>query len=147
MARYITTIRSPWTAEDAFAFMADARNFAEWDPGVKSSRLVDGDEPGEGAAYDVTVTGTALRYVTREFDAPRRVVLEAKSFFLRSYDIIEVVEADGGCEVTYDATLDLNGLLGLADPLLGLVFGRIGDKAAAGMAEALEGSIADRAGV
>lgn len=141
MARYTTTIRSTWTAAEAFDYMADARNFADWDPGVTSSRLVVGDVPAEGAAYDVTVTGTTLRYVTNEYDAPRRAVLEAKSFFLRSHDVIEVSELGDGCEVTYDATLELNGLLGLGDPLLGLVFDRIGDRAAAGMATALDGEV------
>jgi len=41
--------------------------------------------------------------------------------------------------VTYDAELTLNGLLGLADPLLGLSFKRIGDRAAAGLIRALDG--------
>ncbi len=41
--------------------------------------------------------------------------------------------------VTYDAELKLNGLLGLADPLLGLSFNRIGDRAATGLVRALDG--------
>ena len=64
--------------------MADARNFATWDPGVSSSVLVEGDEPGLGAAYDVRVTGTTLRYETTEFDGPDRVVLHADSTILSS---------------------------------------------------------------
>ena len=122
MPRYTVTVKTDRKPDEVFAYLSDLMNFAEWDPGVKRSTLVVGDEPGVDAAYDVTVSGTTLRYVTLEYEAPRRAVLEAKSFFLRSYDIIEVVEVDDGCEVTYDATLDLNGLLGLADPLLGLVF-------------------------
>lgn len=143
MARYVTTIRSPWPAEEVFEYMADARNFADWDPGVTSSKLVAGDEPGIDAAYSVSVTGTTLRYVTKEYDAPWRAVLEARSFFLRSLDVIEVRKVGEGCEVTYDAELELSGLLGLADPVLGLVFGRIGDRAAAGMAVALDGEIVE----
>jgi hypothetical protein len=34
MARYVTTIPSSLTQEEAFAYMADLRNFAEWDAGV-----------------------------------------------------------------------------------------------------------------
>ena len=83
-----------------------------------------------------------MRYETKEYDAPHRAVLEAKSFFLRSYDVIEVRSVGDGCEVSYDATLELSGLLGLIDPLLGLVFDRIGDRAAAGMAAALDGEVA-----
>lgn len=140
MARYTTTIASPWPAQKAFDYIADLRNFAEWDPGVKKSVLTSGDEPGVGATYDVTVGPTTLTYVTREFDTPHRTVAEADSTVLHSYDIIEVTPTDDGCEVFYDARLTLNGPLGLADPLLKLAFDRIGDRAAAGMARALDGT-------
>ena len=46
--------------------------------------------------------------------------------------------------VTYDAELTLNGLLRIFDPVLGLGFKRIGDKAATGLIRALDGErIAD----
>lgn len=35
MTRYQTKLRTPLSAEQAFAYMADLRNFAEWDPGVR----------------------------------------------------------------------------------------------------------------
>lgn len=140
MARYRTTIASPWSAEKAFDYMADLRNFADWDPGVKSSKITKGDEPGVGTHYKVTVALTTLTYITNKFSRPNRTVAEAKTPLLRSYDIIEVTETDQGCEVMYDAELTLNGPFGLGDPLLGLAFRRIGDKAAAGMATALEGT-------
>ena len=120
--------------------MADLRNFEEWDPGVKQSRMTAGTEPSVGAEYTVKVALIDLTYVTKECDAPTRTVAEAKTATLRSYDIIEVTETADGCEVFYDARLTLNGVLGIADPLLGLAFGRIGDKAAAGMAKALDGT-------
>ena len=139
MARYTTTVRSPWPAEKAFVFMADVRNFAKWDPGVSSAKLVNGDGPGAGAAYEVKVSGTDLRYETVEFDDPTRTVVEANSKWLRSYDVIEVTPVGGGCDVSYDATLTLNGLLRLANPAIRLAFRRIGGRAAEGMAKALEG--------
>ena len=51
---------------------------------------------------------------------------------------IEVTPAGTGSTVRYEATLELKGILQFADPILGLVFNGIGDKAAAGMAKALE---------
>ena len=93
-----------------------------------------------GTAYDVTVGFTTLTYKTKEFEAPTRTVAEANSLLLKSYDIIEVTPTDTGCEVLYDARLTLNGPLALADKVLGVAFDRIGNKAAAGMAEALEGT-------
>jgi hypothetical protein len=47
--------------------------------------------------------------------------------FLTSLDTV-TVEGDGeGSIVTDDATLTLNGLLALAEPILGVAFERIGD--------------------
>lgn len=140
MAHYVTTIRTGWSADDAFAYMADLENFAEWDPGVSLAEQVAGDGPGLGAEYRVKASGAELVYRVVEYDAPVRLVAEAKTTFFRSYDIIEVVEHEDGCDVTYDATLELNGPLGMADFALGLFFGKIGDKAAAGMVNALDGT-------
>ncbi len=44
--------------------------------------------------------------------------------------------------VTYEADLSLKGVLRIGDPLLGLAFRRIGDRAAAGLRTALDGVMA-----
>ena len=62
-----------------------------------------------------------------------------RAVFLTSLDTITVVGDGSGSVVTYDAELTLNGPLRLADPLLGLSFKRIGDRAAAGLIRALDG--------
>lgn len=141
MARYVTTIESPMKPSEAFELMADVRNFERWDPGVSRSVLVDGEAGEMGSAYDVSLTGMTLRYVTIEHQPPHRLVVEAKNLLLRSYDVVTVVPTDDGSSVTYDAMVELQGPLGLFDALLGLAFDRIGDRAAAGLAEALDGSI------
>ena len=140
MAHYVATVRSPWSAERAFTYLADLRNFEEWDPGVHSSVMARGSEPGPEAAYDVKVTGSLLRYKTRDFAPPRRVAVEAVTRRLRSYDVIEIEPRDGGCVVTYDATLELRGPIAILSPFLGLMFRRIGDRAAEGLERALEGT-------
>ena len=139
MAHYVTRVRTPKSPEDAFDFMADLRNFEKWDPGVSSSEQVDGDGVGQGAKFDVTANATDLTYVLVEYDRPSRVVAEANTPRLRSYDIIEV-EPDGeGAIVTYDATLELKGVFGLAEPLMKLLFRRIGRQADNGLQKALDG--------
>ena len=145
MARYQTRVRSLWTARRAFEYLCDLEHFADWDPGVRRATLVAGSAPGLGAAYDVTVRAMGrdltLRYETVDFDPPRRVEVHADTATLRSSDVITVGDnPGGGCVVTYDAALSLKGLLRLADPLLGLAFRRIGDRAAAGLRAALEGT-------
>lgn len=147
MARYVTSVRTPLPPAEAFAYMADLRNFAEWDPGVRSVAQVEGHGGGPNAVFDVAVAvpgGTAtLRYVTELYDATRRVRVEARSRLLTSIDTIDVAPDDAagsGSIVTYDADLRLNCVLRLADPLLRRAFGRIGDRAAAGLTAALDGA-------
>lgn len=41
MPRYLQTITTGWSAERAFAYMADFSNAAEWDPGVVSGKRID----------------------------------------------------------------------------------------------------------
>jgi hypothetical protein len=131
-------------ADEAFTFMADLRNFAAWDPGVTKVDQVEGVGGGAGAVFDVTVKGVpkdmVLRYRTTEFDPSTKVVARAESTLLTSLDTITVVRDGKGSVVTYDAELTLNGPLGLVDPVLGLMFGRIGDRAAAGLVKALGGA-------
>ena len=141
MARYVTTVRSAKTPREAFAYMADLRNFAEWDPGVKAVRQVEGSGGGPDSVFDVTVVAPGpdltLRYVTEEHDAPHNLLVVARSCVFTSIDRI-TVEPDGtGSVITYDADLRLNSVLRIGDLGLRLVFGQIGDRAAAGLRRVL----------
>jgi carbon monoxide dehydrogenase subunit G len=140
MARYVTKVRTARSPEDAFAYMADLRHFAEWDPGVKKVVQVVGDGAGPAASFDVTVSGTTLRYVTREYAPSSNLLVVAESVTLVSTDRVTVEPVEGGSVVTYDADLRLKGVLRVAEPLLRLAFGRIGDRAAAGLRTALAGT-------
>jgi len=145
MPRYQTSVRTPWAPQRAFEYMSDLENFDEWDPGTQSAVRVVGSAPGLGTAYDLVVrtAGRAmtLRYETTEFEAPRRLTAQADTGTLRSLDIITVeATPDGGSIVTYDANISLKGLAKLGTPLLALAFQRIGDQAAAGLRQALEGT-------
>jgi len=141
MARYVTTVRTAKTPREAFAYMADLRNFAEWDPGVKAVRQVEGSGGGPDSVFDVTVASPGrdltLRYVTKEYDAPRNLLVVARSLVFTSIDRITVEPHDSGSVVTYDADLRLNGVLRVGDLGLRLMFGQIGDRAAAGLRRAL----------
>ncbi len=145
MARYVVKVRTPRTPSEAFAYMADLRNFAEWDPGVKQVTQVDGSGGGPNASFDVVVKSgwrdMTLRYVTVEYDEPRLVLIEARSRMLTSIDRITVIDSEAGCLVTYDAELELNGLLRYADFVMRPLFRRIGDRAAQGLITALAGMV------
>jgi len=145
MARYVTSVRTQRSVADAFAYMADLRNFAEWDPGVSKVVQVEGDGAGPDAVFDVTLSGrraTTLRYRTVEYTKPNGLLVVADTSLLRSTDRV-TVRADGDATVvTYDADLSLKGPLRLAGPLLAIAFKRIGDRAAAGLLRVLDGEVA-----
>ena len=146
MARYVTTVRTAKTPQEVFAYMADLRNFAEWDPGVKSVKQVMGSGGGPDNVFDVTVAGIGrdltLRYVTEEYDAPRNLLVVARSTVFTSIDRITVKPDGAGSLVTYDADLRLNGVLRVGDLGLRLMFGQIGDRAAAGLRRVLGAKVA-----
>lgn len=139
MARYRMRIRTGWRPDEAFSYLADLTNFADWDPGIASSEQVEGDGPGTGAAYDVDASGSVLRYVVDVFDPPHRVRARTRNRWITSVDAISVEASGTGSTVTYDADLRLNGILRIGDPLLGLYFRRVGDRAADGLQEKLQG--------
>ena len=145
MARYVVTVRTPLATDAAFAYMADLRNFAEWDPGVKQVTQIEGSGGGPDASFDVVVKSgrgdLTLRYVTTQYDEPHLVLVEARSRMLRSIDRITVADSVTGCLVTYDAELTLNGPLRWADFALKRLFKRIGDRAAKGLTTALAGVV------
>jgi carbon monoxide dehydrogenase subunit G len=140
MARYVTKVRTDRPADEVFAYMADLRNFAEWDPGVKKVVQISGDGGGPTNEFDVTVTGTTLRYVTTEYVAPTHLLVVAESATLVSTDRVTVAATGDGTIVTYDADLQLKGVFKVFGPALALAFGRIGDRAAAGMRRVLDGT-------
>jgi hypothetical protein len=142
MARYQMSLTTAWSPDDVFAYLGDLRNFARWDPGVRSATLVSGGEPGPGAAYDVEVRipfgAMTLRYETVVWEPPYRLVVAATTPRLSSRDEITVSAGNGGANVLYDAVLTLRGALAVGDPLLALAFRRIGDRAGNGLRHALE---------
>ena len=122
--------------------MADLRNFPKWDPGVRRVAQVEGEGGRLGAVFDVTVRARqdqTLRYRTAVFDPPREVIVVAKTTVLTSEDRITLAADDTGTIVTYNADLRFNGPLRIGDPLLQIVFRRLGNRAFAGLRRVLEG--------
>lgn len=143
MATYVTSIETPRNQGDAFDYMADLRNFAEWDPGVRSVTQIVGAGGGPDAEFDVVVDapggGLTLRYRTTAWDPPRSFTVKATSRMFTSLDRVDVEPAGSGSVVTYDATLDLNGPLKVFDIALKPFFQRIGGRANRGLLRVLDG--------
>ncbi len=144
MARYVTQVRTPWSAAESFAYMADLRNFARWDPGVRNVAQTMGDGSGAASVFDVTIAGVPkdimFTYRTVEYDAPRHVLVLARSRVLTSEDRVAVTPDGDGSIVEYDAQLRFNGVLRFADLALRPFFNRIADRAVNGLCVALQGT-------
>jgi hypothetical protein len=140
MARYVTSVPTRLSADAAFAYMSDMEHFSEWDPGITRVRRVAGQGVSIGTAWDVTVktvSTTVMRYVVRECESPRRILLVSRTPFVTSVDEITVAPTETGSVVTYEAILTLNGPLRVFDRLLGRAFRIIGDRGAAGLRRVL----------
>ena len=141
MARYRASIETPWTPDEAFAYLSDFSTSAEWDPGVVEARCVGSGPVGEGTEFRLVAEflgrRTPLTYRVVEYAPPRAVTFLGENPTVVSHDRITFETIPTGARVSYDADLRLKGPLRLADPLLAFVFNRVGDRALAGLSEVL----------
>ena len=142
MARYVTTIPSSKSPAEAFAYMSDLRNFAEWDKGIIRVEQITGDGAGLGTVFDITVKGiggqnSVLRYETTEFDSPTNVLVKGKNWMFTSIDRVTITPTATGCDVTYDAILTANWIVAPMNLVLGAVFKKVGDSATKGLRKVL----------
>jgi len=137
MARYTASVESPRLLEDVFAYLSDFSSTEEWDPGVVRAERIGEDPIGVGTRFHLVASflgrENELTYEVVEYTPPRSVTLRGENATVVSLDRITFEPLDEGTRVTYDAELTLKGPLRLADPLLGLAFGRVGGRALAGL--------------
>lgn len=141
MAHYNASVDTPSPPDEVFAYLSDFSSTEEWDPGVVEAERV-GDAPvGEGTEFRLVAEFLGRRipltYRIIEHDPPNAVTFRGESSTVVSLDRITFQPSDTGTLVTYDADLALKGPFKLADPLLGLVFNRVGDRALAGLRKTL----------
>jgi hypothetical protein len=138
MARFVDAIDLPIPIEEAFDYLADFSRTAEWDPGVEEARRITRGKVRLGSRFRVTVSFLGRReYRITEFERPSHLVLSGGDSSLRSVDEITFVSRPGGTRVTYEASLELVGIRRIADPILDLLFQRIGRLAVRGLRERL----------
>lgn len=142
MARFTRSIDTHASPEEAFAFLEDFSNAADWDPGVAAVERLDEGPIGLGSRFglDLDVAGRIQRweYTVEVHEAPRRVTFVTRSPRAVGIDAVTVVPTAEGARVDWDATFRFTGLLGATiDPVFGLVFRRIVDKGVDGLAAAL----------
>ncbi len=123
--------------EEAFAYVADFANVAEWDPGVAESRRTTGGPLERGAEFELVAlfrgSRVPLRYVVTVYEENHRVVLEGEGAKALATDTITFEDAGSGTRITYEADLRMKGLYRLVEPFLGGTFERMGNDALAGL--------------
>ena len=137
MAHYLARIPVSGTKASAFAYLSRFDRAAEWDPGVEAGEMLTPDPVGAGSRFRLVARFLGrripLEYEIIEYDDDERIVLRAENSSVRSVDTITFEDDVQGSMIVYDARLDAKGVGRLADPLLAVVFRRIGGRAAAGL--------------
>lgn len=137
MAEYTATINVAATPEEAFAYLRDPRNRAEWDPSVRDM-VADDATDGDGVRMTVGFYGKAIdaTYAVEELDEPSRIVFSIGGR-VTGRDVIEIVERDGGSSICLDLEVKMKGPARLLDRGLQVAFAGIGDNIAAELAKRL----------
>lgn len=141
MARYQATVESHRPPTETFDYLATFSNAVDWDPGVLAGEQLDPGPVSVGTRFRLVVPFLGLRmpltYRVTSYQPGHEVVLAASSGLLHAIDKIVVTGAASGSAVSYEAGVRLRGPLCLLDPILRPAFRAVGDRAAAGLAQAL----------
>ena len=137
MAHYVAQIQGSITRSAAFAYLSRFDRAEEWDPGVEAGEMLTPEPVGVGSRFRLVARFLGRRipldYEIVAHDRDERIVLRAENSSVRSVDTITFHDDERGTLMVYDAQLDAKGIGRLADPLLSIVFRRIGGRAAAGL--------------
>jgi carbon monoxide dehydrogenase subunit G len=141
MAHYRASIDTQQSREDVFAYLSDFSTSREWDPGVVEAERLHGQAVDEGSEFRLVAVflgrKNELTYRIVEYDPPRAVTFLGENATVISRDRITFETTAAGTRITYDADLAVKGPFRIADPLLRLVFNRVGDRALDGLRRTL----------
>lgn len=144
MADYRGIVETTKTTEMVFDYMADFRNAAEWDPATVTISQTAGHGPGLGARYRLVTKfvgrSVALDYETTDFERPGRLVLSFVGGNITGTDTVTVERTPDRTRLIYSVDFRLKKARMLA-PLVAPLFRRAADKALAGLAKALGGTV------
>ena len=141
MAHYRASLETSLSCEETFAYLSDFSTTEEWDPGVAEAHRLEAGEVREGSQFRLLARflgrTVPLTYRIVEYVPTDAVGFLAENTTVVSRDRITFEPAGAGTRIVYDADLALKGPLGIADPLLGLAFSRVGDRALDGLRQRL----------
>ncbi len=145
MAQFSSTIDVAASPSEAFAFLRDPANRAQWDPSVRTVVPLSGADVKVGDRYEVTVGfyGKAIpaTYEITELrpptdDEPARIVFTTDGK-VSGRDVVEIRPTDTGSRITLELTVRLKGAARLLDRGLQVAFAGIGENAVDGVRKRL----------
>lgn len=136
MVHVVRTFTVDRPAPAVLAYLADFGHADRWDPGTQTCTRIDDGPVAVGARWHnvskILGKETELEYTLERLEE-HRVVLVGRNTTATSTDDITVRPADGGSEVTYDATVELHGVAKLGAPVLQAQFEKLGDRTVDGI--------------
>jgi Zn-dependent M28 family amino/carboxypeptidase len=136
------TVSTRLDATRAFDYLCQFEHTSEWDPGTPVMEKTSPGPVAVGTTYHAEAEFRGKRqpldYVVTELgDSHLKLRGENKSVV--AFDSIDVRPSGAGAEVTYTAEFSLKGLAKLATPFAKPMFEKLGDPAARGMKDRLDG--------
>jgi len=111
-------------------YLKDFSHAEEWDPGTEKCTRLDSGPVQVGSRWHneskIAGVSTELTYELTELTSDR-LVLVGKNETATSTDTITVVPHGAGSEVTYEAVIEMSGAAKLAEPMVKVVFEKIGN--------------------
>ncbi len=127
MSRTFTVTPPPSVVVD---YLKDFSHAEEWDPGTERCERLDSGPVRVGSRWHneskIAGVSTELTYELTELTA-ERIVLVGKNETATSTDTITVVPDGSGSQVTYEAVIEMSGAARLAEPVVKLVFEKVGN--------------------
>lgn len=129
----MTSVSRTFTVEPSpdrvIDYLKDFSNAPEWDPGTEWCERIDHGPIAPGSRWKnsskIAGVSTELVYELKEL-TDDRVVFEGTNDTATATDTITVRPHEGGSEITYDAHIQMHGIAKVADPVMKVVFEKIG---------------------
>ena len=142
MAHSYNRLHTRVAAEAAFDFISDFTHASLWDPRTQSVRKLTAGPIGLGTVFMLRAQLGPLTldfpYEIVEYKRPQVLVFAGHTHFFAYRERVTFTPEQGGTSITWDAQMELQSLLTLGNPILSLLYQRIGNDATDSIARVLE---------
>jgi len=141
MADSFNRLHTSHPPEIVFDFISDFRHASLWDPRTRRVIKVSEGPIGRGTRFllqaDLLGLTPEFPYEIEVYERPTRLVLVGRTTLFAYREQISFSALGSGTCIDYRAAMTLHGWLVLGNPILSLIYPRIGDDATAGIVPAL----------